>query len=86
MRPQKFPDIPVSLEENTEVPGTWMSRGPNWVWPCIPEHLTRSIWGTGPSCLKGNLVIGLKRMGHMITSKDWLAFKNLREERKMAFK
>ena len=22
MRPQKFPNIPVSLEENTEVPGT----------------------------------------------------------------
>ena len=25
MRPQKFPDIPVSLEENTEVPGTTSS-------------------------------------------------------------
>ena len=26
MRPQKFPDIPVSLEENTEVPGTTSSE------------------------------------------------------------
>ena len=25
MRPKKFPDIPVSLEENTEVPGTTSS-------------------------------------------------------------
>ena len=26
MRPQKFPDIPFSLEENTEVPGTTSSE------------------------------------------------------------
>ena len=26
LRPQKFPDIPVSLEENTEVPGTTSSE------------------------------------------------------------
>lgn len=46
------------------------------------EHLARSIWGTGPSCLKGNAA---RLAEDLITFKDQLGFLSLRGEIK-AFK
>ena len=56
MRPQKFPDIPVSLEENTELPGTTSSEPLSPLLIALPQGWAGCTALTGTSFPSGKQI------------------------------